>query len=58
MYFNVNKKPGRAMDPVMQELVKFIISKQGQRVVGNQGVFLPLRGFQSADSAQQLRSLP
>jgi phosphate transport system substrate-binding protein len=58
VYFNVNKKPGRAMDPVMQELVKFIISKQGQRVVGNQGVFLPLRGFQSADSAQQLRSLP
>ncbi|MGZ0147747.1 PstS family phosphate ABC transporter substrate-binding protein [Kribbella sp. WER1] len=58
VYLNLNKAPGRAMDPVLQELIKFVISKQGQRVVGNQGVFLPLRGFQSAASAQQLRSLP
>ncbi|MGW7683958.1 PstS family phosphate ABC transporter substrate-binding protein [Kribbella sp. NPDC054772] len=58
VYLNLNKAPGRAMDPVLQELIKFIISKQGQQVVGKQGVFLPLRGFQSAASAQQLRSLP
>jgi phosphate transport system substrate-binding protein len=58
VYFNVNKKPGQNMDPVMHELVKFIISKQGQAVVGKQGVFLPLRGFQSSASAEQLASLP
>ncbi|MFD7154181.1 PstS family phosphate ABC transporter substrate-binding protein [Kribbella sp. NPDC059898] len=58
VYLNLNKTPGRSMDPVMQELIKFVISKQGQGVVGKQAVFLPLRGFQSAASAQQLTSLP
>ena len=43
---------------VSARLVKFINSKQGQRIVGNQAVFLPLRGFQSAASAEQLSTLP
>lgn len=58
VYLNVNKKPGEQLDPVLRELTKFIISKQGQQVVGNQGVFLPLRGFQSDASSKQLATLP
>ncbi len=35
-----------------------LISKQGQRVVSKQGVFLPLRDRQAAESARPLRDLP
>ncbi|MEV7090797.1 substrate-binding domain-containing protein [Streptomyces sp. NPDC093085] len=57
-YFNVNKRPGKQLDTVMEELMRFILSKQGQRVVGGQQVFLPLRSGQAAESLKQLDSAP
>lgn len=47
VYVNVNQKPGAAVSPAMQEFLRFVLSRQGQQVVLDQGVFLPLRGFQA-----------
>ncbi|MFC9605033.1 PstS family phosphate ABC transporter substrate-binding protein [Streptomyces niveus] len=52
-YFNVNRDPNKPMDPVLQEFLKFVLSKQGQQKVTGQGVFLPLRGFQ-ADASHEI----
>lgn len=57
IYANVNRKPGSAMNPVLQEFLRFVLSRQGQQVVLDQGVFLPLRGFQ-ATAARATISLP
>ncbi|MEV6586962.1 PstS family phosphate ABC transporter substrate-binding protein [Streptomyces acidicola] len=53
-YFNLNRDPNKPMNPVLQEFLKFVLSKQGQQHVTNQGVFLPLRGFQADASRGML----
>ena len=45
-YFNVNKKPGRSLDPAAEEFLRFILSRQGQAVVLAQGTYMPLRAAQ------------
>lgn len=57
VYVNVNQKPGSSVNPAMQEFLRFMLSRQGQQVVLDQGVFLPLRGFQ-ADAARATINLP
>ncbi|MGW4390911.1 PstS family phosphate ABC transporter substrate-binding protein [Streptomyces sp. NPDC004685] len=57
-YFNVNKHPGRQLDPVMEELMRFILSKQGQNVVSGQQVFLPLRAQQADASKRAISQAP
>ncbi|MFN3532686.1 MAG: PstS family phosphate ABC transporter substrate-binding protein [Candidatus Brocadia sp.] len=41
LYVYINKKPGQPLDPLVREFVKFILSKEGQKVVVKDG-FLPL----------------
>lgn len=53
-YFNLNRDPRKPMNPVLKEFLKFVLSKQGQQHVTNQGVFLPLRGFQADASHGKL----
>ena len=48
VYFNVNKQPGKPLPPALNELVRFILSREGQEVVRDHGIFLPLRAFQAA----------
>ncbi|MFE9884411.1 PstS family phosphate ABC transporter substrate-binding protein [Streptomyces scopuliridis] len=57
-YFNVNKRPGKQLDPVMEELIRFILSKRGQSVVGGQQVFLPLRSGQAKAGLDALNTAP
>ncbi|WP_370080342.1 PstS family phosphate ABC transporter substrate-binding protein [Streptacidiphilus sp. MAP12-16] len=57
-YLNMNKQPGHALDPVLEELTRFILSRQGQAVVGKQAVFLPLRESQADASTFLLNSAP
>ncbi|MFE3827515.1 PstS family phosphate ABC transporter substrate-binding protein [Streptomyces sp. NPDC059092] len=57
-YLNFNKRPGKQLDPVMEELTRFILSKQGQQVVGDQQVFLPLRSQQAKAGLKGLNSAP
>ncbi|MGW6402543.1 PstS family phosphate ABC transporter substrate-binding protein [Streptomyces sp. NPDC055134] len=57
-YLNVNKRPGKQLDPVMEELTRFILSKQGQQTVGAQQAFLPLRSEQATASLKALGNAP
>jgi phosphate transport system substrate-binding protein len=50
----VAKKPGAALDPALDAFVHFLLSKEGQRVVRDQGVLLPLRAWQVAESLRLL----
>jgi len=52
-YVNVNKKPGQALPPALAEFVRFILSRQGQQIVLDEGIFLPLRAEQ-ADAAHAM----
>ena len=45
-YLNANIAPGKPADPALAEFIRFILSKDGQAVVHDQGVFLPLRSGQ------------
>lgn len=50
----MNRDPNEPMDPVLREFTRFVISKQGQQVIRNQGIYLPLRGFQADGSRAKL----
>ncbi|MBT6227794.1 MAG: phosphate ABC transporter substrate-binding protein, partial [Candidatus Scalindua sp.] len=41
LYIYVNKKPGKPLDPLILEFVKYILSKEGQKVVIKDG-YIPL----------------
>jgi phosphate transport system substrate-binding protein len=51
LYIYINKAPGKPLDPLVKEFVKFILSKEGQEVVVKDG-YLPL----SAEIAGQERA--
>jgi ABC-type phosphate transport system substrate-binding protein len=46
IYCNVNKAPDRALDPALEEFLRYIVSKQGQQRVQEQAIYLPLRQWQ------------
>jgi phosphate transport system substrate-binding protein len=50
VYANLNRQPGKALPPLVQEFLRFILSRQGQQAVREEGIFLPLREFQAADA--------
>lgn len=45
-YANVNKRPGVPLEPILEEFLNYIVSKEGQQEVLNQGIYTPLRQFQ------------
>lgn len=53
IYLNTNKAPGKPMNPIVEEFLRFILSKQGQQVVHDEGLFMPLRKEQ-VDAALSL----
>jgi phosphate transport system substrate-binding protein len=42
IYIYVNRAPGKPLDPKLKEFLKYVLSKEGQEVVEQEGVFLPL----------------
>ena len=48
VYVNLNKAPGKPLPAGLEEFVRFIISREGQQVILNQAVFIPLRAEQTA----------
>jgi phosphate transport system substrate-binding protein len=42
IYIYVNRAPGKPLDSKVHEFLKYILSKEGQAVVEQEGVFLPL----------------
>jgi phosphate transport system substrate-binding protein len=55
LYFNTNRPPGKALNPVIEEFIKFILSQLGQKIVLDQAIFLPLRESQASNSLQMLK---
>ena len=49
-FFNVNKAPGKALDPALDEFLKFILSREGQQVVLDHARYIPLRGSQAQEA--------
>jgi phosphate transport system substrate-binding protein len=43
VYIYVNKAPGKPLDPKVKEFLKVVLSKQGQQVVAEERVFIPLQ---------------
>jgi phosphate transport system substrate-binding protein len=41
LYIYVNRKPGRPLDPLIKEFLRFVLSRQGQSLVSEDG-YLPL----------------
>jgi phosphate transport system substrate-binding protein len=45
-YFNVNKAPGKPLNPVLDEFLRFILSREGQQIVRDHASYIPLRATQ------------
>ena len=56
VYANLNRRPGTALPEAAQEFLRFILSRDGQRDVRREGIYLPLREFQ-VKSARSLGGL-
>jgi phosphate transport system substrate-binding protein len=50
MYLNLNKAPGKPLNPALAEFLRFVLSREGQELVVKEGVFIPLRAGQAAAS--------
>ena len=50
IYFNFNRAPGKALDPALAEFLHFVLGREGQQMVLDQAVYLPLRAGQAAQA--------
>jgi phosphate transport system substrate-binding protein len=53
-YLNLDKTPGKLLPPALDEFLRFVLSKQGQQLVLDQAIYLPLRSFQASRSRSML----
>jgi phosphate transport system substrate-binding protein len=54
IYIYLNRKPGTPVDPKLREFLRYVLSREGQQTVANNGSYLPLTG---ALVREQLRKL-
>ena len=50
VYLNLDRTPGRPLAPALAQFLRFIVSRDGQQVVLDQGIYLPLRAAQAQAS--------
>ena len=50
IFFNVNKAPGKPLNPVLDEFLRFVLSREGQQIVRDHAIYLPLRAHQAGES--------
>jgi phosphate transport system substrate-binding protein len=58
IYLNSNNDPNKPANPILSELTRLILSRQGQQVVRDQGIYMPLRAEQVAQSKAMLTANP
>jgi phosphate transport system substrate-binding protein len=46
VYINLNKAPDQPLNPVVREFVRFVLSRQGQQVILDEAIYVPLRASQ------------
>ena len=54
IYLNLNQPPGQELPGAVRELLRFILSRQGQSIVRQHGIFLPLRAHQAEESLKHV----
>lgn len=54
IYFNANRSPANGLDPVLEEFLRYILSREGQQIVLDQGIYLPLRAWQVEAAREHL----
>jgi phosphate transport system substrate-binding protein len=54
LYVYVNLAPGKALDPLVREFLKFVLSREGQEIVVKDG-YLPLLGRHAAEELPKLK---
>ena len=54
IFLNTRKAPGQPLPPPLEEFLRFILSREGQRIVLDQKLYLPLRSFQVEASRKLL----
>lgn len=52
LYVYVNKEPNKPLDPLVQEFLKFVLSKEGQEIVVKDGYFPMSAALVAADRTQ------
>jgi phosphate transport system substrate-binding protein len=55
LYFNTNRAPGKPLNPAIEEFLRFVLSREGQQIILQQGLYLPLRAEQINSSRAQLQ---
>ena len=55
IYVNMNVAPAKPLPPALKEFLTFILSKQGQQIVLDQAIYVPLRSWQSESSLSLLQ---
>jgi phosphate transport system substrate-binding protein len=56
IYFNANKPPGKPLNPALDEFLRFVLSREGQQVVLDHAIYLPLRGGQAQNGRMLLEN--
>lgn len=54
IYFNTNKAPGKPLPPVIAEFLRYVLSKEGQQVVLDHALYVPLRARQVTAARAQV----
>ena len=54
IYFNFNRPPGEPLPAALEAFLRFILSKEGQQVVLDEAIFLPLRADVAAQARRRL----
>jgi phosphate transport system substrate-binding protein len=55
IYLNTNKDPGKPLAPGLDEFLRFVLSRQGQQLVLDEGIYIPLRAGQATSSRALLK---
>jgi len=42
IYFNTNKAPGKPLDPVLAEFLRYVLRKEGQQSMIDHAMYVPL----------------
>jgi len=55
VYLNLNREPAKPLQPALEEFLRFILSREGQQIVLDQAIYLPLRESQAQKSRGMLQ---
>ena len=56
MFFYVNRKPGTPLDPKVKEFLRYILSREGQDAVQQDGKYLPLTAEAAREQVRKLEA--